>query len=239
MTTILVAGATGRTGRLVVGKLQADGHRVRILARDEATARTILGRDVEIRAADVRDASSLRGSGRGVDGAICTLGTRSYFGSNGGAAVDAIGTRNLVEVLAAEGVPHIVHMSAFGLDRRSIALRIFSSVLAGYFRHKAAAEHAVRSSGIAWTIVRPVELRDRPPRSPPLLNQQDALSLLRTISRDLVADVLVECVGHPSAVHRTFELCEGGTDDLGLQLSRMLPESVRRHPLQLERQSLP
>jgi uncharacterized protein YbjT (DUF2867 family) len=224
---ILVAGATGETGRRCVTKLQARGLLVRVLSRDADRARSLFG-DVEVHRGDVRDPGSLTALSEGVDGAICTIGTRSYFGDNGGQAVDAIGTRNFAA--ACDQLPHLVFLSAFGLDRKSWGLSVFSAVLNQYFRWKAEAEAAVRGCGVPYTIVRPVELRNRPARSAALLNQTEPLSLLRTVSRDLVAEVLVECLGKKSAIGKTFELCEGGSGDLATQLDAMLPDGARPLP---------
>lgn len=114
-------------------------------------------------------------------------------------------------------------LSAFGVDRRSAFLALFSRFLGDYIVHKAAAEQVVRASGLPWTIVRPVELRNRPPRHGPLINQHAPLSLLRTVSRDLVAEVLVRCLGNELARDRTFELAEGGDADLLDQLCPHAP----------------
>lgn len=230
MRRVLVAGATGETGRRVVAALRARGDAVRALARDAARARAVLGDDVEVHVGDVRDAASLVGAARDVAGAINCVGTRTYFGANGGAAVDALGAAHLAAALAADGVPHLVHLSAFGLDRRSVWLSAFSAALGDYFRHKAAAEAAVRASGAPWTIVRPVELRNRLPHGVPLLNQDAPWSLLRTVSRELVADVLVRCLGDAGAVGKTFELSEGPGPAFEAQLAAMREEASRPIP---------
>lgn len=227
---VLVAGATGRTGHRVVARLLAAGTPVRVLTRDAQRAREGLGSEIEIHEGDVRDPASLRGVGEGVRGAICALGTRTYLGRNGGVPVDAEGTAHLMDALAASGAPHVVLMSAFGLDRRSPFLSAFSLALGGYFTYKEAAERAVRASGLPYTIVRPMQLRNGPPRSPALLNQAAPLSLLRTVSRDTVADVLVTCLGRPEALDRTFELCEGGETDVVSQLASLAPDASRPLP---------
>lgn len=209
MSRVLVAGATGESGRLVVERLLRRGDRVRVLCRNATKARTLFGERVELHLGDVRDLASLAGAATDVELALCTIGTRSYFGKNGGAAVDELGTRNLVsELVRAGGVSQLVFLSAFGLDRRSLFLSAFSAVLNRYFEWKARAEASVRQSGIPYTIVRPVELRNRPPRAAAWLNQREPLSLLRTVSRELVADVLVACAANPDALGKTFELAE-------------------------------
>lgn len=153
------------------------------------------------------------------------LGTRDYFGKNNGAAVDAEGTANLV---ASRGAcDRVVFLSAFGLDRSSPFLWVFSKALNDYFRWKALAEARVRESGARYAIVRPVELRNRAAKSQALLNQRAPLSLLRTVSRELVADVLVACVMRPELRDVTFELCEGGDASIEDQLDQLVTDASR------------
>jgi uncharacterized protein YbjT (DUF2867 family) len=227
MKRVLVAGASGQTGRRCVALLVERGVGVRVLARDAGRARLLFA-GVEVHEGDVRDPPSLSGLASGCDAALCAIGTRSYFGGNGGHAVDALGTRNLLA--ACGNLPHLVFLSAFGLDRRSWALSAFSLLFNHYYRWKAEAEDAVRQSGVPYTIVRPVELHNRRPRSAPLLNQEAPLSILRSVSRQLVAEVLVGCLGRPEAMGKTFELCEGGPVGIQAQLAALRLDGDRLLP---------
>ena len=235
---ILVAGATGETGRRVVARLGERGHTVRVLCRNLEKARALFGERVSYHVGDVRDAASLLGAADEIDVAIAALGSRSYFGQNGGAAVDELGTRQLVAELGRAGsVEQLVFLSAFGLDRRSPFLWAFSTIFNRYFHWKEQAERAVRASGVPYTIVRPVEFRNSPPRGMAWLNQGQPLTLLRTISRDTVAEVLVGCIREPEALGKTFELCEATgrgapspTPSLREQLASMRVDAERPRP---------
>ncbi len=230
----LVVGATGRVGRQAVAALLARGVAVRVLSRSRERAVERLGADIEVHEGDVRDPDSLRGLGAGVGAAVTALGTRTYFGKNGNAAVDGTGTRNVLAALAADGLPHIVHLSAWGLERRSVFLSAFSIALNRYFVWKARAEETVRESGIPCTIVRPVEFKQRPPRGGPLLNQHQPLSLCKAafqgVSITTVGEVLGFCAGREDAQDKTFELFEGGTRPLDEQLAGLVPDRERQAP---------
>lgn len=232
MTRVLVAGGTGAVGSRVVRRLVDRGDSVRVLSRRAASARALLG-DVDVHEGDVRHPGTLVGVARDVDVVVSALGTRTFFGANGGAAVDAVGTTNLAAEVATEpGVRQLVLLSAFGVDRRSPFLTAFSLVFNRYFRWKAQAERAVRDCGVPYTIVRPVEFshRKRLPREI-RLNQSDPLTLLRTITRDLVADTLVACVGNDEAIGKTFEVCEGtGQRPIAEQLRAMRVDGELRAP---------
>ena len=229
---VVVAGATGHTGRRAVSRLLSAGDDVRALCRSPERAQQILGDHprLELFAGDVRHADSLTDLGRNADALVLATGTRSYWGDNGGAAVDAVGTENVLRAVSNGDVSRVVQVSAFGLDRTSPWLSLFSAGLNRYFHWKRLAEQAVRSSGLDYYILRPVELRERPPRPGALLNQSAPLSLLRTMSRDLLADVVVECVRSTHPARATFELCEGGRASIAEQLPRMHSDATRPLP---------
>lgn len=235
---VVVFGGTGETGRRVVERLLESGHMLRIVCRNPDRAQALFGARVEVHCGDVRDANSLVGAATDAQVAISAIGTRTYFGKNGGAAVDELGTRNLVaEVTRAESIGQLIFLSAFGVDRRSPFLSLFSLALNRYFHWKALAEAAVRESGVPYTIVRPVELRNRPHRAAAWINQSAPLSLLRTVSRDRVAEVLVACLNNADALGKTFEVCEargkgapGDCPDIATQLATMLIDANRPLP---------
>src|SRR5690606_3098408 len=119
--------------------------------------------------ADVREPDSLVAACDGAHTVVSCLGNRRYFGRGGMHSVDVIGTRNLVRAAESAGVKHLILLSAFGLDRRSIFLSMFSGLLNRYFHHKQLVEDAVRASTIPFTVVRPHELRNRETRGMPVL----------------------------------------------------------------------
>ena len=50
------------------------------------------------------------------------------------------------------------------------------------------------------------------------------------MSRDLLADVVVECVRSTHPARATFELCEGGRASIAEQLPRMHSDATRPLP---------
>lgn len=169
---ILVAGATGGIGRRVVSLLLAGDHTVRVLSRSAEKARARFGDKVDVHEGDVRAPDSLVGVARDVEFVVSAFGTRTYFGRNGGPAVDAIGTQNLVEAVGRESIGQFVLLSAFGLDRSSWLFSAVSLLFNRYYASKEAAEQAVRRSQIPYTCVRPVGLLNRPARGQATLDSE-------------------------------------------------------------------
>jgi uncharacterized protein YbjT (DUF2867 family) len=144
--TVLVAGGTGRLGRLLVRSLAADGERLRVLTRDPDAADVMRTQGVEAVVGDLREADAVR---QAVDGCAAVVAAASGFGPMGTSSpqnVDRDGNRNLIEAARQAGVDHFVLVSMHGAapDAPLELLRM-----------KYAAEQALIASGLSWTIIRP------------------------------------------------------------------------------------
>ncbi len=141
---IVVTGATGTLGPLLVPLLVARGEPVRVITRDAGSAAAKKLIDVELVTGDVTRPEDAR---RAVEGARVVISAITGFGSPAGTlAVDRDGNRVLAEAAAAAGIEQFVLISvAQASADHPISL----------FRAKFAAEEAVRASGVAWTFVRP------------------------------------------------------------------------------------
>ncbi len=140
---IVVAGATGTLGSLLIPTLVAHEEPVRVVTRDPVAAATKLS-DVELVAGDVTRPEDAR---RAVEGARVVVSAITGFASPSGLqAVDVEGNRVLAEAAAAAGVEQFVLLSVAGASAdHPMAI----------FRAKFAAEQAIRASGVAWTMIRP------------------------------------------------------------------------------------
>ncbi len=156
---VLVVGATGQTGRLVVQELQRHGFAVRAFARDADKASRILGDEIEIVTGDVKDPASLPPAMAGMDAVISAIGARSATGPDRPEKVDYEGVRNLAQAAAAAGIRHFVLVSSMGVTHEDHPLnKMFGDVLIW----KARGEQALRDSGVPYTIIRPGGLVNEP-----------------------------------------------------------------------------
>lgn len=201
--TVLVAGATGQTGQLVVQELRAEGFRIRALVRDADKARATLGDDVELIVGDVKDPASLAPAMRGADAVISTIGARGAKGPDSPEAIDYGGVRNLAEAAAAARVQQFVLVSSRGATQEDNTLnRMFGNVLIW----KLKGEDALRASGVAYTVIRPGGLINVPGGDKAIMFEQgDPVVRDSTIARADLARICVAVLQYPEARNRTFE----------------------------------
>ncbi|MGT2462040.1 NAD(P)H-binding protein [Sinomonas atrocyanea] len=143
---ILVAGGTGRLGRQLVSDLAGAGLRVRTFSRGASQPIPDVAHDgVEHLRGDLASRANCEGAVEGVEQAVFAA---SGFGLRHGGtprSVDRDGALRLIAAAAEAGVGHLVMMSMAGAapDAPIEILRM-----------KHAAEEALKTSGMAWTVVR-------------------------------------------------------------------------------------
>ena len=199
---VLVAGATGQTGRPLVKILKQQGFAVRAMVRGE-TSGAELGADEAVKA-DLTDRATLPAAVRGVDYIITTVGSgRSSLPED----VDYRGIAALTDAAKAAGVKQIVIMSSIGAEITSPddpSVRRGAVMIA-----KGKGEAHVRQSGLAYTIVRPGALDNCESGKTALkLGLVSAAAYfaakLPRICRADVAAVMAAALGNPDALGKTF-----------------------------------
>lgn len=205
-TQVLVAGATGQTGRQIVKHLTESGFRVRALSRDVAKAMDELGPGIEYVEGDVKDPASLAVAMSGVGAVISSVGARGKEGPDRPEKVDYEGVRNLVDAAKKAGVKQFVLVSSRGVTHEGHPLnRMFGNVLVW----KLKGEDYLRASGLPYTIVRPGGLLNEPAGKSDIAFEQGDRKFTGTalsIPREDVAIVCVEALRNPEARFRTFEI---------------------------------
>ena len=200
---VLVAGATGGTGSLVVAELVKQGYPVRAFVRNSAKAVERLGADVEAVVGDLKDPASIAAALDGV-GAVINTASASGGPENSAEHVDFEGARNLAEAALAAGVGQYVLVSSRGVtDDDHYLNRMFNNILIW----KRRGEEAVAASGIPYTIVRPGGLSDDPGGMQTVIFEQgDTQSEGIWITRADVARVCVSALAHEAALNKVFEI---------------------------------
>jgi len=202
---ILVLGATGGTGRLIVNQAVARGYEVTALVRSAEKAGDLNGANLIV--GDARDQAALRKALKGQDAVISALGTpASPFRE---VTLLSTATRSLVSAMQAEQVSRLVAITGMGagdsvghggvvFDRL-----IFPLLLRKVYADKNRQEAIIRDSGLDWVLVRPSVLNDKPGGH--TLRALTDLSGFHggTIARADVARFVLDQVGENTWVHRS------------------------------------
>ncbi len=205
---VLVAGATGGTGRLVVQTLLENGFHVRAFVRDVEGAKKLLGSKIAYAKGDVREIASIKPALEGVTHIISAIGAGpGGDAGNGPEFVDYRGVKNLSDAVSAAKLDHFVLVSSMGVTHEDHYLnKAFDNVL----KWKLKGEEVLRTSGVPYTIIRPGGLTDGDGGQKEILFKQgDKDGGL--ITRADVARVCVAALTIPAARNKTFEVINGST----------------------------
>jgi uncharacterized protein YbjT (DUF2867 family) len=224
---ILVVGASGRLGGLITERLLARGDRVRVLLRPDSPAEQLaaqglatsptrlLGAGAEPIYGDLKDSASLDEACRGAAVVITTANSAMRGGADNIQSVDLLGNRNLIDAARRAGVGQFVFVSTHLADPASPV---------PFLQAKGKSEEALRSSGMAYTILAPDALMDvwvamvvglPALRGQPVIVVGGGHRKQSFIAAADVAQFAVVAVGHPAAVNR--RLVVGGPQALSFR----------------------
>jgi len=202
---ILVLGATGGTGRLIVNQAVARGYEVTALVRSAEKAGDLNGANLIV--GDARDQAALRKALKGQDAVISALGTpASPFRE---VTLLSTATRSLVSAMQAEQVSRLVAITGMGAGDSAghggvvFDRLIFPLLLRKVYADKNRQEAIIRDSGLDWVLVRPSVLNDKPGGH--TLRALTDLSGFHggTIARADVARFVLDQVSENTWVHRS------------------------------------
>lgn len=202
---LLVLGATGGTGKLIVSQAAARGYDVAVLVRSAEKGRALDG--VEYFVGDARDEQILRQALKGRDAVISALGTPvSPFRE---VTLLSSATRALVSAMKVERVSRLVCITGIGAGDSAghggflFDKLILPLLLRKVYTDKNRQEDIVRESGLDWVLVRPTVLNNQPGRG-----THRALTDLSdfhggTISRADVAQFVLDQTSTDNWLHRS------------------------------------
>ena len=135
MGKILVTGATGNTGSILIPALLNAGHEVRAFVRNEEKAQALKEAGAEIYLGDLDQGETIDAALEGVD--------KVYLCTWNGPTASSQGL-NIIEAIKRAGTnPLVVRHSAFGADSSELIQQI------------KVVDSALKESGLPWTSIRP------------------------------------------------------------------------------------
>ena len=210
---IVVIGATGGSGRAAVAALLERGHDVTVFVRDPEAVRDIAD-DVTVVRGDVMHPDDVDAAVRGHDAVVVTLGisenpVRVRLRGPARTPIDvrSRGTRNVVDAMRRHGVPRLVVPTSYGVGETHgrLPLRyglMFRILLGPQIADTENQDALVRDSGLAWTLVQPVNLTDEPAGGTATATVDGAVTGWH-VSRGEVGKVLADAAGNGSYLRST------------------------------------
>jgi nucleoside-diphosphate-sugar epimerase len=213
---VLVAGADGRLGRVLVTSLIAGGHTVRGLVRTSEQAAALGAAGATPLLADLR--GDIEWAAVGCDAAVFAAGARRRSDLG---AIDGGGAAKLAEAAAHFDLARFVLCSALGAgspERWRAPLRDFLTA-------KQHAERRLKRLRVPWTILRFGWLTDGS-RSGRITTATDGRRS-PVITRHDAAATVVETLGRPHLAQRVVEVVEGDRH-IGEALDAVQPAPLPR-----------
>ena len=216
---LTVIAATGRIGSQIVEQALAAGHEVTAVARNpDRIAASVRAMGVDL---SLQGAADLEPAVQGADAVLSALGPRSAAD----AGVASLGTRELIKAMEATGARRLVVISAAPVGTVASPARptpprrdpgdgpftgwVLVPVLKTAFGRRfgypdlAAMEDEVRASALAWTIVRPSRLVNKPVSATYRTAIGRNVRGGRSISRADVAHLMLALIDHSDTIHQT------------------------------------
>jgi len=149
---ILVAGATGKTGRRLMGELQSKGHTPIAMVRSSSDT-SVLPDGAQTREGDLTKLNE--GICDECEAVVFAAGSGGHTGAEMTRKVDRDGAMRLVDLAAKANVGRFVMLSSVGADQPSQG-----GDMEHYLQAKHDADAHLKASGMTYSILRPVSLTD-------------------------------------------------------------------------------
>lgn len=142
-----------------------------------------------------------------MDAIVFTAGSGAKTGADKTLEIDLDGAVKTIIAAEKAKVKRYVMVSVARADDRSWW---DTSKIKPYFIAKHFADNALKSSALDYTIVRPVRLTDESGTGKATILTTNK-GLLSTVSREDVADVVINSLQNTKTIHKVFEMSEGST----------------------------
>jgi uncharacterized protein YbjT (DUF2867 family) len=205
---VVIAGGHGQIALRLERLLSRAGHRARGIIRNPDHAADVEaagGEPVVLDLEAVAGLAELTDAVRGADAVVFAAGAGPGSGPERKRTVDYGAAVKLIAAAQAAGVDRYVMVSTLGADQPDVR----GEAMRPYFEAKGEAEEALRTSDLAYTVVRPGSLSDEPGTG--RVTIADHLDGWGSIPRDDVAAVLLAVLADSRTHGRTFELISGDT----------------------------
>jgi putative NADH-flavin reductase len=207
---IVIFGAAGATGRILVERALAHGYEVTAFDRNTAALK-VEHPKLTLVQGDIFNPSQVEEAIAGQDIVVSVLGVRPGVTI----PVCSKGTEHIIAAMQKQGVKRFICQSAFAVaaldgEWREIPWMVpilpFFPKVKAMFEDKVIQEQEIRQSNLDWIIVRPATLTDGPRTGEYKVGDPLSMGPRAKISRADVADFLLKQVSNDTYVHQVPRL---------------------------------
>ncbi len=189
---LVVFGASGATGSMIVARALAHWHKVTAFVRDPQKL-TLAHDDLRVVQGDVTDPEAVARAIEGQDAVIFAVGSKGL----GATTVRATGIQNVLDGMNKAGVTRLIALSALGAGVTKQAMGGLFNLVTGPLLHgrvladQNAMEAKIRMSRAVWTVVRPASMTNEPAKRD-FATSYDGTGLSSTVSREDVVTFVMQ-----------------------------------------------
>ena len=209
--TVLVVGATGRTGLWVVKRLQSHNIKYHLFVRSAPKAIELFGLEIsdKLTVGSVENPEEIKAALSHADAVICTIGGKvTDPEAPPPSAIDRDGVKRVATLAKERGIKKFILVSSLAVTKPEHPMNKYGQVLT----MKLEGENEVRAlyseAGYSFTILRPGGLIDGPPLMHNLIFDTGDKIATGIIDRSDVAEAAVISLFTPEAHNLTFELIQ-------------------------------
>lgn len=206
---VLVFGATGKTGRIIVKKLLKEGYSVKAFVRNIEKVNHIVHENFFVSQGDVRNAKAVEDAVKDSDIVVSALGNLRVFRNT----IISDGVANIIGAMKLQGKNRLVFMSSLGVGDSKWQLGLIynfiylPTFLHNVFKDKERQEKIIHESGLAWTIIRPAGFLPIPlPFRYRVCVMPSRPRILPIMSRFHTADFIVKECGNNQYIQKNVAL---------------------------------
>lgn len=209
--TVLVVGATGRTGAWVVKRLLFHKIDFHLFVRSGPKALDLFGPEVidKLTIGSIEHPEEIKAAIQHADAVICALGGNvTDPASPPPSAIDRDGVKKLAMIARENGVRKFILVSSLSVTKPDHPLNKYGQVLTMKLEGENEVRRLFSAPGYSYTILRPGGLIDGQPMKHTLLFDTGDKITTGVIDRSDVAEVAVISLFTPEAHNLTFELIQ-------------------------------
>ena len=197
---ILIIGANGKVGQLLIKHLINDGYSVRAMVRQQEQTDNIKSLGAEAFLGDLENDFSA--AYNNIDVVVFTAGSGSHTGPEKTIDIDQNAAMKSIDIAKDKQIKLFIMVSAQGARAPEAPSKIQH-----YFMAKSVADQYLLKSGLSYIIFRPGRLTDEPANNKSRINQH--IESKGTTSRENLAYAISKSITIKETFNKTIEILDG------------------------------